>query len=212
MGVRDQRRAERDRTLLDAAGGLFWMQGYAATTNPQIATRAGVAIGTVAKVGSKDALFLRTRNESSPEISLRLISEAAAASTVAARVWAYFGQLIETAVSMPRMLRGYLVAYLRAAEHAENVVRLQQFLQQTHAIDTWSDGHRCVLLRASCERSPEGSSGDRTHITATRSPPNPYTTLMDSTRRAGAYRYEHPGRGSLARRLSITRSTGPSCT
>ncbi len=128
MGVRDQRRAERDRVVLAVAGELFWTQGYAATTIPQIAARAGVAVGTVAKVGSKDALFLRTWEEGSTEISLRLISDAAAAATVTERVWAYFGQLVEAAVSMPQMLRDYLVAYLRAAEHEENLARLDQVL------------------------------------------------------------------------------------
>ncbi len=128
MGVRDQRRAERDRVVLAAAGELFWSQGYAATTIPQIAARAGVAVGTVAKVGSKDALFLRTWEEGSTEISLRLIREAAVASTVTGRVWGYFGQLIEAAIAMPQMLRDYFVAYLRAAEHEENIARLEQVL------------------------------------------------------------------------------------
>lgn len=128
MGVRAERRAERDRRVLAAAGELFWTQGYATTTIQQIAARAGVAVGTVAKVGSKDALFLRTWEEGSTEISLRLITSAAAASTVTERVWAYFGQLIEAAISMPQMLRDYLVAYLRAAEHEENIARLEQVL------------------------------------------------------------------------------------
>jgi AcrR family transcriptional regulator len=128
MGVRDQRRAERDRAVLAAAGELFWSRGYAATTIPQIAAKAGVAVGTVAKVGSKDALFLRTWEEGSTEISLRLITEAAAASTVTEGVWAYFGQLIEAAISMPQMLRDYFVAYLRAAEHEDNIARLEQVL------------------------------------------------------------------------------------
>lgn len=128
MGIRDQRRAERDRVVLAAAGELFWTQGYGVTTIPQIAARAGVAVGTVAKVGSKDALFLRTWEEGSTEISLRLIREAAAASTVAERVWPYFGQLIEAAISMPQMLRDYFVAYLRASEHEANVARLEQVL------------------------------------------------------------------------------------
>lgn len=128
MGVRDERRAQRDRLVLRVAGELFWSQGYAATTIPQIAAKAEVAVGTVAKVGSKDALFLRTWEEGSTEISLHLIGEAAAGSTVTERVWAYFGQLVEAAISMPQMLRDYLVAYLRAAEHEENIARLEQVL------------------------------------------------------------------------------------
>ncbi len=128
MGVRDQRRAERDRAVLAAAGELFWSRGYAATTIPQIAAKAGVAVGTVAKVGNKDALFLRTWEEGSTEISLRLIAEAAAEPTITERVWAYFGQLVEAAISMPQMLRDYFVAYLRAAEHEENIARLEQVL------------------------------------------------------------------------------------
>lgn len=45
MGVRNERRAERDRVVLAAAAELFWSRGYGATTIPQIAERAGVAVG-----------------------------------------------------------------------------------------------------------------------------------------------------------------------
>lgn len=126
VGVRDERRAERDSVVLTAAGELFWTQGYAATTIHQIAAKAGVAVGTVAKVGSKDSLFLRTWEEGSTLISLRLITEAAATSdTLTERVWTYVSQLIEAAIFMPQMLRDYFIAYMRAAEHEANIARLE---------------------------------------------------------------------------------------
>lgn len=115
--------------MLTAAGELFWSQGYATTTIPMIAAKAGVAVGTVAKVGSKDALFLRTWEEGSTRISLRLITEAAVTSdTVTERIWTYMSQLVEAAISMPQTLRDYFIAYLRAAEHEANIARLEQVL------------------------------------------------------------------------------------
>jgi AcrR family transcriptional regulator len=129
VGVRDERRAERDRLVLKTAGELFWSQGYAATTIPQIAARARVAVGTVAKVGSKDALFLRTWEEGSTEISLRLIADAGATSdNVTQRVWEYLSQMIEATISMPQLIRDYFVAYLRAAEHEANIARVATVL------------------------------------------------------------------------------------
>jgi AcrR family transcriptional regulator len=129
VGVRDERRAERDRVVLAAAGELFRSRGYVATTVPQIAERAGVAVGTVAKVGSKDALFLRSWEEGSTKISLRLIADAAGASgSVKGRVWAYLGPMIESTIAMPEAMRDYFVAYLRAAEHEANLGRLGSVL------------------------------------------------------------------------------------
>ena len=59
MGVRAEQQARRDRMVMSAATDLFWTQGYTATTIPMIAEKAGVAVGTVAKVGSKPWLEAR---------------------------------------------------------------------------------------------------------------------------------------------------------
>lgn len=54
--------AQTRRAVLDAAGGLFVANGYAATTIEQIAAAAGVSKPTVfAAVGSKSAIMRRLR-------------------------------------------------------------------------------------------------------------------------------------------------------
>lgn len=85
--------------------------------------------GTVAKVGSKDALFLRSWEEGSTKVSLQVIADAAESpGSVTARVWAYLGPMIESAIAMPEAMRDYFVTYLRTAEHEANLVRLGSVL------------------------------------------------------------------------------------
>ncbi|WP_169337889.1 TetR/AcrR family transcriptional regulator [Propionicicella superfundia] len=104
---------------------LFWAHGYTATTIPMIAEKAGVAVGTVAKVGSKDELFLRVWEERSTEISLHLLAQAGvAAKSVTERVWSYLSLMLEATILMSDTIRDYLVAYLRASDHAANLERL----------------------------------------------------------------------------------------
>ena len=56
------------------------------------------------------------------------------------------------------------------------------FLEQARRVDTGTDGHRGVLLRVGCERSLEGSPGDRDYVTQdTLTGYSSYTTLLDST-------------------------------
>lgn len=125
MGVRAEQQAKRDRAVMAAATELFWKQGYTATTIPMIAEKAGVAVGTVAKVGSKDELFLRAWEERSTEISLQLLSQAGAASeSLTERVWSYLSLALEATILMSDTIRDYLVAYLRASDHAANIERL----------------------------------------------------------------------------------------
>ncbi|MFT3886563.1 MAG: TetR/AcrR family transcriptional regulator [Arachnia sp.] len=125
MGVRAEQQARRDRVVMAAATELFWKQGYAATTIPMIAEKAGVAVGTVAKVGSKDELFLRSWEERSTEISLHLLSQATVVSeSVTERVWSYLSLTLEATILMPGTIRDYLVAYLRASDHTANLERL----------------------------------------------------------------------------------------
>lgn len=125
MGVRAEQQARRDRVVMAAATDLFWKQGYAATTIPMIATKAGVAVGTVAKVGSKDDLFLRAWEERSTEISLHMLSRAGLVSeSVTERVWSYLSLMLEATIVMSDTIRDYLVAYLRASDHAANIERL----------------------------------------------------------------------------------------
>lgn len=121
---RAEARAESARKVVAAATDLFTRQGYAATI-PQIAAAAGVSVGTVASVGSKDALFLRVWEEASTAASLSMLAEARRTpGSVTDRVWSYIEVLVESSIGMPDGLRDYFVAYVRERDHAENQVRL----------------------------------------------------------------------------------------
>ena len=127
MGTRAESRQQTAARVVAAASGLFSQQGYGPTTVPQIAAEAGVSVGTVASVGSKDALFLRSWEESSTAASLALIAEAATASdSVTERVWTYIGHMVEATIAAPDAVRDYFVAYLRASDHAANLGRLNE--------------------------------------------------------------------------------------
>ncbi len=124
---RAESKVESSRRVLVAAGDLFTRQGYAATTVPQIASVAGVSVGTVASVGSKDALFLRVWEESSTAASLDMLAEAGSVSgSLTDRVWRFVGGLVESSIAMPDGLRDYFVAYLRERDHVENQARLAE--------------------------------------------------------------------------------------
>ncbi|MCW5951659.1 MAG: TetR/AcrR family transcriptional regulator [Propionibacteriaceae bacterium] len=127
---RAESRVESERRVVAAAADLFTRQGYAATTVPQIAAAAGLSVGTVASVGSKDALFLRVWEEASTAASLRMLAEARSASgSVTDRVWSYISALVESSIAMPDGLRDYFVAYLRERDHAENQARLAEVVE-----------------------------------------------------------------------------------
>mgnify|MGYP001174167002 CR=1 FL=1 len=141
MGVRAAQQAQRDRRVMSAATELFWKRGYAATTVPLIAETAGVAVGTVAKVGSKDELFLRAWEERSTEISLRLLSQAGTTSeSVTERVWSYLSIMLDATILMADTIRDYLVAYLRTAEHGANLERLDAVVEAIRRLFP-DDGH-----------------------------------------------------------------------
>lgn len=124
--TRAQARAATVAKVMGAASKVFGEQGYRATTIPLIASAAGVSVGTVASVGSKDDLFLRSVEELSTANSLAMIREASAAATVTERVWGYVGRMVEASISMPDQIQDYFVAYLRSADHEQNLVRVQQ--------------------------------------------------------------------------------------
>lgn len=129
---RAESRVESARRVVMAAADLFTRQGYAATTVPQIAAAAGVSVGTVASVGSKDALFLQVWEESSTTASLDMLAQASSTSgPLTDRVWSYIGGLVESSIAMPDGLRDYFVAYLRERDHVENQARLAEVV---HAI------------------------------------------------------------------------------
>lgn len=124
---RAEAKAESERRVVAAAADLFTRQGYATTTIPQIAAAAGVSVGTVAGVGSKDALFLRVWEEASTAASLGMLADARQASgSLTDRVWSYVGSLVESSIALPDGLRDYFVAYVRERDHAENQARLAE--------------------------------------------------------------------------------------
>lgn len=129
MTNRAQARAVTVAKVMAAASEVFGGHGYRATTIPMIASAAGVAVGTVASVGSKDALFLRSVEEFSTAHSLALIREASSAANATERVWGYIGQLVEAAIAAPGQVQDYLVAYLRSSDHDQNLGRVQQVLE-----------------------------------------------------------------------------------
>ncbi len=81
----------------------------------------------------------------------------------------------------------------------------QLLVQEDVRVDTEGRGHRSVLLRVGCERSLEGSRGDRTYVSRTRSPGSSYTKAMDSTLLDGALR---SSTGSKSLRPNAPRGRG----
>lgn len=126
MSTRTQARVATVAKVMAAASRVFGEHGYRRTTIPLIADEAGVSVGTVASVGSKDDLFLRSVEERSTANSLATIAEASAAPTVTGRVWRYIGQMVEASIEMPQQTQDYFVAYLRSSDHEQNLARVQK--------------------------------------------------------------------------------------
>lgn len=126
MSTRAQARDATIAKVMAAASSVFGEQGYRRTTIPMIADAAGVSVGTVASVGSKDDLFLRSVEEFSTANSLAMIAEAASAPTVTERAWGYVGPMVEASIAMPGQIQDYFVAYLRSSDHEQNLARVQE--------------------------------------------------------------------------------------
>ena len=126
VGVRSQARAATVAKVMAAASRVFGEQGYRGATIPLIARAAGVSVGTVASVGTKDDLFLRSVEELSTANSLAMIREASSAATVTEKVWGYVGRMVEVSIAMPETIQDYFVAYLRSTDHEQNLARVQK--------------------------------------------------------------------------------------
>lgn len=129
MSTRSQARVATVAKVMAAATEVFGERGYHGTTIPMIAEAAGVSVGTVASVGSKDDLFLRSFEELSTANSLEMIRKAAKSATVTERVWGYVGQMVEASISMPDQTQDYFVAYLRSSDHEQNLARVQSVME-----------------------------------------------------------------------------------
>lgn len=134
MVTRAQARTATVAKVMVAASRVFGEQGYRGTTIPLIADAAGVSVGTVASVGSKDDLFLRSVEELSTANSLEMIREASSASTVTERVWGYVGRMVEASIAMPDQIQDYFVAYLRSSDHEQNLARVQKVNEALRAL------------------------------------------------------------------------------
>lgn len=65
MGLRERKKEDRKRRMLEAAGTLFHEQGLAGTTMSAVAERAGVGVGTLYNYyPSKDTLFVAVLKQS----------------------------------------------------------------------------------------------------------------------------------------------------
>lgn len=129
MSTRSQARVATIAKVAAAASRVFSERGYRGTTIPLIAEAAGVSVGSVASVGSKDDLFLRSVEELSTANSLAMIRQAATATTVTERVWGYVGQMVEASIAMPDQTQDYFVAYLRSSDHEQNLARVQGVME-----------------------------------------------------------------------------------
>ena len=126
VSTRAQARVATVAKVMAAASRVFGEHGYRKATIPMIADAASVSVGTVASVGSKDDLFLRSVEEQSTANSLAMISQAALAATVTERGWAYVGPMVEASIAMPQQTQYYFVAYLRSSDHEQNLTRVQE--------------------------------------------------------------------------------------
>lgn len=132
--TRAQAREATVGRVMTAASKVFREHGYHGATIPLIASAAGVSVGTVASVGSKDDLFLRSVEELSTASSLAMIREASSAPTVTERLWGYVGPMVEASVAMPDQIQDYFVAYLRSSDHEQNLARVQQVTEALRAM------------------------------------------------------------------------------
>lgn len=150
--VRAEARAATVAKVMAAAQRVFGERGYRGATIPLIAKVAGVSVGTVASVGSKDDLYLRSVEELSTASSLAMIREASSASTVTERVWGYVGPMVEASIAMPDQIQDYFVAYLRSTDHEENLARVQQVTEALRGLfgeDGLSEDESPAALAAS---------------------------------------------------------------
>ena len=102
VSTRAQARVATVAKVMAAASRVFGERGYRATTIPLIAEAAGVSVGTVASVGSKDDLFLRSVEELSTANSLAMIREAASAVTATKHKTTKRGRCNSTTPPRPR--------------------------------------------------------------------------------------------------------------
>ncbi len=144
MGARARQQARRDDAVLKAAGELFLVHGYAPTTIPMIAERAGLAVGTVAKVGSKDALFLRVAEAQGTAETLDRIAELMQQPiSLTEKFSTFFLASLDAAAAFPTPVKDYLVAYLRAADHLthrQQLVEIIDPLTLMFGVDDISEG------------------------------------------------------------------------
>ncbi|MCV7194395.1 TetR/AcrR family transcriptional regulator [Mycolicibacterium brumae] len=118
------RAAQRERTragVLEAAQRLFAEQGFRATTIRQIATAAGVSVGTVMAVGDKDALLVAVFDRRIGAVHEARADgrEAPPSGTPAARIGALVQPFLDMFGADPALAREYGAILARGTTRAE---------------------------------------------------------------------------------------------
>jgi AcrR family transcriptional regulator len=149
VGTRQQGGEQRQSKVRSAAGELFRTRGFDATSVRDIATAAGVSVGTVALAGDKATLFLDVMEENAFALVggalERLRAEPVGTTTLAAEIWGVFEPSLTQIAENPELTRAYLIAYLRAdAAHATSAGQVDVI---------------CAGLAARCVQHSGGETG-----------------------------------------------------
>jgi AcrR family transcriptional regulator len=127
LGTRQQGEEQRQSKVRSAAAELFRTRGYDATSVRDIATAAGVSVGTVAHIGDKAKLFLDVMEENAFAMVGGAVEKLSAepvgtSLTLADEIWGVFEPSLTQVADNRELTRAYLIAYLRADNgHATSV-------------------------------------------------------------------------------------------
>jgi len=150
LGTRQQGGEQRQSQVRSAAGELFRTRGFDATSVRDIASAAGVSVGTVALAGDKATLFLDVMEENAFALVggalKRLSGEPVGTSlTLAAEIWGVFEPSLTRIAENQELTRAYLIAYLRA--------------DGTHATSAGQIDVICAGIAARCVEHSGGEPG-----------------------------------------------------
>ena len=109
MGSRSSGRQDRRDAVHRAAGELFRLRGFEATTVRQIAERAGVSTGTVMSFGDKAALLLGVITDAIDDLMPRSVGTGEPAATL---VWRCFEPYFAFYGANPELSRPYATILL----------------------------------------------------------------------------------------------------
>lgn len=119
VGARLAGQRERADRVAEAAWALFRSRGYEATSVRDIATAAGVSVGTVMGAGGKAQLFLSSMSDNAFTVvggALEALGRrpVTAKRTLTVEITSVFDKALRWIAANQGLTRDYLVAYLRA--------------------------------------------------------------------------------------------------